>query len=104
MEINGHNPSHPRATGDSRTSGATSREPAARQANGRAPGLDDKVSLTDTATLIQRLSQRIAESPEVDQSRVEAIRQSLAAGSYRIDPERVAEKMIALESALAGDD
>ncbi len=100
MEINGHIPSQLRATGDNGATQRTRQEGTNQPDVGRGDA-DDRVSLTDTAALMQRLSQRISEAPTVDQQRVDAIRQSLAAGTYQIDPSRVAEKMIAYESALA---
>ncbi len=60
----------------------------------------DKVSLTETASLMQKLGERISETPVVDQEKVASIRQALAEGRYEADFTRVAEKMMAFESAL----
>ena len=60
----------------------------------------DTVSLTGTASQLRALEQQIASLPVVDVQRVESIKQDIAAGSYQIDPPRVADKMIQIESAI----
>lgn len=60
----------------------------------------DTVSLTGTASQLRALEQQIANLPVVDVQRVESIKQDIASGSYQIDPPRVADKMIQIESAI----
>jgi negative regulator of flagellin synthesis FlgM len=60
----------------------------------------DTLSLTGTAALMQKLDAAIAATPVVDMARVNRIQQALANGTYEIDPARVAEKMLSLETAL----
>jgi negative regulator of flagellin synthesis FlgM len=59
------------------------------------------VTLTDLAARIQQLTQSIADLPVADQEKIEAFRQSIADGSYEVDPGAVAEKLTAIESLLA---
>ncbi|MFQ5487187.1 MAG: flagellar biosynthesis anti-sigma factor FlgM [Gammaproteobacteria bacterium] len=102
IEINGHSPSQLRNPSEGSASTQKSQqETTADRSNAAGGSQQDKVSLTDTGALLQRLSDRIAEQPAIDSQRVESIRQAIAAGSYEIDPVRVAEKMISFESALA---
>jgi len=54
----------------------------------------DKVSLSDTLALLE---QKLADVPEVDTARVEAIKQSIDDGSYQIDSQELARKMIDFE-------
>ncbi len=100
IEINGQSPAQLRGTADGGVQKARAEDAGQRPAVGDS-GPQDKVSLTDTAALLQRLSDRIAEQPAFDSQRVAAIREAIASGSYEIDPARVAEKMINFESALA---
>jgi negative regulator of flagellin synthesis FlgM len=62
----------------------------------------DTVSVTDAASRLQRLEQSVAGLPEVDSSRVEAVRRAVADGSYHVDPARVADKLLGFENALTG--
>ncbi|MBC7521333.1 MAG: flagellar biosynthesis anti-sigma factor FlgM [Sandarakinorhabdus sp.] len=47
---------------------------------------------------LARIAGELAASPPVDAARVDALRTAIASGSYRPDPMRIAEKMMALES------
>lgn len=67
---------------------------------GTESGSLDTLSLTGTAALMQRLDAAIAATPVVDMARVNRIQQAIANGTYEIDPARVAEKMLAFETAL----
>jgi negative regulator of flagellin synthesis FlgM len=100
-EINGL--SRPRPLDPADTQGAkgpaVSRDPAAG-AKPVAPTVSDSVSLTDAAARLQRLEAALANHPVVDKQRVADIRQALADGSYRTNPERVADKLLALERDL----
>jgi negative regulator of flagellin synthesis FlgM len=60
----------------------------------------DSVHITDSARALASLSQAVNEAPEVDMNRVSAVQQALASGSYRINPERIANNMLALEQDL----
>ncbi|MEM9387090.1 MAG: flagellar biosynthesis anti-sigma factor FlgM [Pseudomonadota bacterium] len=61
----------------------------------------ETVSLTEDAALLQALDEQIAASPAVNAARVEQVRTALANGEYRIDAERVAEKLLAAEGGIA---
>jgi len=63
-------------------------------------GLEDVVQLTDLGTRLQELSKAIEDVPEVDRVRVEQLRQALADGSYQVEPDAIADKLIALENLL----
>ena len=60
----------------------------------------DTVSLTGTASQLRALEQQIAALPVVDVQRVESIKQNISNGSYEINPPRVADKMIQMETAI----
>ncbi|KPK38138.1 MAG: hypothetical protein AMJ69_09225 [Gammaproteobacteria bacterium SG8_47] len=61
---------------------------------------DDRVSLTATAALLKSLEDQLAAQPVVDEARVEGVRSALADGSYHIDADRVAEKLVEFERTL----
>lgn len=65
-----------------------------------------EVEITPTAHLLARLEQQISGTPDLDQSRVDAIRQALANGTYRIDAGRIADGVLAAQKfdaqAIAG--
>lgn len=75
--------------------GASRAGPGARSA---PPG--DRVSLTDAAMNLGNLERTLAATPVMDGARVEAVRESLAEGSYVVDPVRVADKLIQFEMML----
>jgi len=39
----------------------------------------------------------VAEGPPIDSAKIEAIRSAIASGRYPVDPEKIAERMIALD-------
>jgi negative regulator of flagellin synthesis FlgM len=57
----------------------------------------DKVSLSDT---LAKLEATLAEVPEVDRAKVDAIKQAIEDGSYNIDSQELARKMIDFEGDL----
>lgn len=61
----------------------------------------DKVTFTNTALRLQELEKLVASQPVVDTQRVNEIRNSIENGSFSINPERIADKLISLETALA---
>lgn len=60
----------------------------------------DAVRLTDTASQLKRIESRLASVPDVDQARVDAMRARLARGDYRVDAERLAERLARFERSL----
>ena len=60
----------------------------------------DTVSLTSTASKMRDIERSLkAESP-VNAQRVQAMRQAIDNGEYRVDSDRVADKMIDFESSF----
>lgn len=57
----------------------------------------DTVTLTSTAKRLSDLQQGIAAQPVVNEDKVAKIREALAEGRYKIDPERIAERLINFE-------
>ncbi len=65
----------------------------------RAPR--DEVELTDTAARLKSVEARLAEVPDVDKARVDAIRRRIESGEYQPDPARIARKLAQMERDLA---
>jgi negative regulator of flagellin synthesis FlgM len=63
---------------------------------------NDRVSLTPTAERLRHLEDSISSLPVVDTKRVEAIRQQVVNGTYRVDASRVADKLLNFETSLNG--
>ena len=60
----------------------------------------DLLNLTGRAQELKALEKDLASEPAFDSHRVQILRQQIADGSYRIDPERIAEKLLAMEARL----
>lgn len=63
----------------------------------------NNANLAERAAVASRLpeiSEAIAGAPDVDRRKVESVREALARGAYRVDPGRIANKLIQLEKAL----
>lgn len=76
-------------------------EPTASQSETGRPSSVDTVSLSDTASRMHSLQNTLAELPVVDSQRVADIQQSIDDGTFEIDSNRVAEKMLGFESDLS---
>ena len=75
-----------------RTSGAKgSAAPAAQS---------DSVQLSSLSTQLHALESSLAASGEFDRTRVEAIKQAIRDGKLAIDPQAIADKMLAGELSL----
>jgi len=85
------------ASGVQRSQGNTG---LVRAAAGRTTSKSDSFKMTSTASKLQELEARIAQMPIVDAQMVEAVQRSLATGSFTIDPQSAANKMLAMEIAL----
>lgn len=60
----------------------------------------DSISLTHTGEQIQALQQIIAETPELDQSRVERIKAAIDDGSYVVDSTKLAQNLLKFEGLV----
>jgi negative regulator of flagellin synthesis FlgM len=60
-----------------------------------------EVEITSTAQLLATLEQQIASTPDLNQGRVDSIRQALSNGSYQVDAGRVADGLLAAQKFAA---
>ncbi len=56
--------------------------------------------ITDSARALAELEKLAQDLPAVDHARVEQVRNSLSSGSYKIDPEKIADRLLQTEQAL----
>lgn len=74
--------------------------PAEVDAQAKSQPRQDAVLLTDQAQGLNKLQQRIKDAPSTNQSKVEALKAAVEKGDYRVDSQRVAQKMLDLETNL----
>ncbi|QFI54215.1 flagellar biosynthesis anti-sigma factor FlgM [Aeromonas simiae] len=68
--------------------------------DGRSAPRGDSVSLTSEAQQLQQMQKSLSSSATDNESRVSQIKKAIAAGDYKVDSERVAQKMTAFEGQL----
>jgi len=62
---------------------------------------EDTVNITSEANRIRELQNSLADVPDIDLEKVEAIKQEIANGNYPIDHERIASNLLDLEKTLS---
>jgi len=91
-------PQLPLATGNADSS-ASQASNTTSAASTTATQANDSVQLTDSARALQQASG--ADAP-VDTAKVEQIKQSLAAGTYKVDPHAIANSLVSVEGQIGG--
>lgn len=82
----------------SNSQAASSATEQALQAKGSVR--QDAVVLTDQAQQLGRVQQRLSNAPTTNQAKVEALKAAIDKGEYKVDSQRVAKKMMSMESDL----
>jgi len=62
----------------------------------------DSLKLTGEATSLQAMQRELSAAPAIDVARVNAVRESLQNGSYQINPEAIASRMLQQDQQLFG--
>lgn len=86
------------APGSATTRTSTSDLADRSESTGIAAG--EPVQITGAARHLAALEQSIRELPAIDEVRVTAVRGQLADGSYQIDPQRVADRLLRMNADL----
>jgi len=71
---------------------------SARNVPGNNVAAGENVQLSPEAQRLQQAAEKLNDQPSVDQERVARLKQAIADGSYQVDNQRVASKLLALES------
>ncbi len=72
-----------------------------RRAADEQNSAQDRVALSPSARTLQAAEKTLKDVPEVNSERVRAIRSALEKGTYTIDNQRVAEKLLGMEQDLS---
>src|SRR5262245_22781283 len=84
--------------GETGAVGHAGRSADAKRANeSNAP--DDTVELSGLSEVIKTAARKLAAESPVDEARVKEVKDSVANGSYAVDPERLARKLIDADNA-----
>ncbi len=99
--INGYSGSGATSLGTSRTTQQSARDPAAPTTAAAKSPAADGVRITEMASRLASLGQKLSGLPAIDGARVARINQSLAAGTYRISADQIAGGLLQSDRALA---
>lgn len=88
-------------TRDASLSGESRRLDEQRAAPGNTAA-SDSVELTSGAKLLERLDKTLSSLPEIDASRVEAVKTAIANGDYEIDADKIADALIRTDREFGG--
>ncbi len=97
-DISGINSSRSQQAGERSVTGAK-KESTGSSSSPTSSG-SDKVSLTDTAARLKALEHQLTQQPEIDNKRVSSMQNAISNGDYKVDPERIADKMINFEASF----
>jgi negative regulator of flagellin synthesis FlgM len=81
--------------------GQTSAAPASSRPPRPAPAAADSADVARTETLLATIAAAAESIPEVDQARIAELQRALLSGTYQIDPQHIAQKIVELEQLLA---
>jgi len=96
-DISGINSGRSQQSGDRQVDTVRRGDNASTSGSGSASH-GDTVSITDMASRLQSLEQKLATQPDVDQAHINRVRDAISRGEYQVDPDRVADKMMDFES------
>ena len=97
-QVNNQRPSADKASGSGapKQAGAEQARPQTTNARG------ENVNLSSQAKNLKQLEQKLGDYPEMDDARIEEIRTALENGSYKVDAEKLAQKMLEMDESIFG--
>ena len=98
QKIEGTPPAALRSTGP--VGGRVATSGADRSRPVEASGSGDSLRLTGEAASLQAMQRELSSASAVDTARVQSIREALQAGTYKVNAEAIADRMLDLESKL----
>ena len=100
QKIEGTPPAAVRSTGP--VGGRVAPAGADRSQAVEASSGSDSLRLTGEAASLQAVQRELSTAPAIDQARVQAVREALQAGTYKVNAEAIADGMLGLEDQLGG--
>ena len=100
QKIEGTPPAAVRTTGP--VSGRVANAGADRSRPVEASAGSDSLRLTGEAASLQAMQRELSTAPAIDNARVQAVREALQAGTYKVNPEAIADGMLRLDDQLGG--
>ncbi len=100
QKIEGAPPAAVRSTGP--VGGRVAPAGAERSRPVEASAGGDSLRLTGEATSLQAMQRELSTAPAIDNARVQAVREALQAGTYKVNAEAIADGMLRLEDQLGG--
>ena len=85
---------------DAQSTSEKQRVDTARPPQGAATS--DTVELTSGAKLLERLEKTLASLPDIDASRVDAVKTAIASGDYEIDAQKIADALLRTDREFEG--
>jgi negative regulator of flagellin synthesis FlgM len=73
---------------------------SAKTAESAAPGTSDNVELTPLSTGLMAMVSNLNDTQVVDTARIEAIKEAIREGRFKVNPEAVADRLIATVQEL----
>lgn len=102
VDLNGIGPGHvntQKTSAEKPQTANTPKQPAPEQSQAVR---GENVNLSSQAKNLKQLEQRLDSYPEMDDERIEEIKAALADGSYKIDAEKLAQKMLDMDDSIFG--
>ena len=78
-----------------------SSDPSSESVNSSSRAISDSVEFSATAQQLSSLQDELASISAVDMGKVDEIRQAISNGSYKIDAQKIADSLLALEGEFA---
>ncbi len=95
-----------RTTADKASGNQTSQAPTGEQAKAQSPpaARGENVNLSNQAKNLKQLEQKLGGDypPEMDDDRIEQIRSALENGTYKVDAQKLAQKMLEMDKSIFG--
>ena len=60
----------------------------------------DRVSVTDTASRLQKIEEQLSAMPDINHAKVAEIKKAIADGTFTMDPKAIADKLVDFETSF----
>jgi negative regulator of flagellin synthesis FlgM len=93
-------PITPASTAAGATGAAQTTDAAAAAAASAAAPPTDQADVGQTEALLQTILDAANNTPGIDQAKVSELQQAIASGTYQVNPQSIAQKIVELEAQL----